>query len=279
MTFALSCTQDVSSNPAGFQDADSDSDNDEQVILVPLILPTSFQELSLKIHLMLRVMVATSDAERLGLGFAKDAEELQKRASAKTVPPGSIPVPTGSIPVPSSDTAISPGDVSVPTGSIPVLTGSSTDLFFDDEPTTRFPSPSDLGNNEPSPGIFSSSSYDDEFGVDLNNLASTMEVSPVATKQINIIHPQSLIIGDHTLAVQTRSKVNKTTTGESTFINYIHDQQRNNHTDFQHYLFACFLSQVEPRTIAQALEDPSWVDAMQEEMQQFKFQNVWVLVD
>nr|GEU85137.1 retrovirus-related Pol polyprotein from transposon TNT 1-94 [Tanacetum cinerariifolium] len=30
---------------------------------------------------------------------------------------------------------------------------------------------------------------------------------------------------------------------------------------------------------AQALEDPSWVDAMQEEMQQFKFQNVWVLVD
>ncbi|GJU36420.1 putative ribonuclease H-like domain-containing protein, partial [Tanacetum coccineum] len=35
----------------------------------------------------------------------------------------------------------------------------------------------------------------------------------------------------------------------------------------------------EPRTLAQALEDPSWIDAMQEEMQQFKFQNVWVLVD
>nr|GEZ96886.1 putative ribonuclease H-like domain-containing protein [Tanacetum cinerariifolium] len=28
-----------------------------------------------------------------------------------------------------------------------------------------------------------------------------------------------------------------------------------------------------------AFEDPSWVDAMQEEMQQFKFQNVWVIVD
>ncbi|GJW96074.1 putative ribonuclease H-like domain-containing protein [Tanacetum coccineum] len=36
---------------------------------------------------------------------------------------------------------------------------------------------------------------------------------------------------------------------------------------------------IEPRSVAQALEDPSWVDAMQEEMQQFKFQNVWVLVD
>ncbi|GJU10287.1 hypothetical protein Tco_1132683, partial [Tanacetum coccineum] len=40
---------------------------------------------------------------------------------------------------------------------------------------------------------------------------------------------------------------------------------------------ACLM--LEPRSVAQALEDPSWVDAMQEEMQQFKFQNVWVLVD
>ncbi|GKF07422.1 putative ribonuclease H-like domain-containing protein, partial [Tanacetum coccineum] len=151
--------------------------------------------------------------EQRATSNAKDAEELQKRASTKTVPPG-----------------------------------SPTDSFFDDEPTTRFPSLSDLGNNEPSPGIFSFSSYDDEFGPDLNNLASTMEVSPVATKPINTIHPQSPIIGDHTSVVQMRSKVNKTTI-------------------------------VEPRSVAQALEDPSWVDAMQEEMQQFKFQNVWVLID
>ncbi|GKD18991.1 putative ribonuclease H-like domain-containing protein [Tanacetum coccineum] len=126
---------------------------------------------------------------------------------------------------------ISPGNVSVPTGS-------PTDSFFDDEPTTRFPSQFDLGNNEPSLGIFSSSSYDEEFGVDLNNLALTVEVSPLATKRINTIHPQSLIIGDHTSAVQTRSKVNKTTTGESAFISYIHDQQRDNHTDFQHCKYA-----------------------------------------
>ncbi|GJS75539.1 putative ribonuclease H-like domain-containing protein [Tanacetum coccineum] len=208
------------------------------------------------------------------------AEEIfQQELARLKVPPGSIPVPTGRILVHAGDTMVSPGDVSVPTGGVPVPTGSPTDSFSDDEPTTRFPSPSDLGNNEPSLGIFSSSSYDDEFGADLNNLASTVEVSPVATKRINTIHPQSLIIGDHTSAVQTRSKVNKTPTGESAFISYIHDQQRNNHTDFQHCLFACFLSQVEPRSVAQALEDPSWVDAMQEEMQQFKFQNVWVLVD
>ncbi|GJX56488.1 putative ribonuclease H-like domain-containing protein, partial [Tanacetum coccineum] len=81
-----------------------------------------------------------------------------------------------------------------------------------------------------------------EFGADLNNLASTVEVSPVATKRINTIHPQSLIIDGIILSPSNEK-------------------------------------QVEPRSVAQALEDPSWVDAMQEEMQQFKFQNVWVLVD
>nr|GFD55122.1 hypothetical protein [Tanacetum cinerariifolium] len=39
----------------------------------------------------------TFDAESLGLGFANDDEELPKRESAKTVPPGGIPVPTSSI--------------------------------------------------------------------------------------------------------------------------------------------------------------------------------------
>nr|GFD35632.1 hypothetical protein [Tanacetum cinerariifolium] len=96
-----------------------------------------------------------------------------------------------------------------------------------------------------------SPSYDDEFGAALNNVASTVEVSLVATKRINTIHPQSLIIRDPTSVLQTRSKC----------------------------LFACFLSQVEPKSVAHALEDPSWVDAMQEEMKQFKFQNVCVLVD
>nr|GFC90339.1 putative ribonuclease H-like domain-containing protein [Tanacetum cinerariifolium] len=136
-----------------------------------------------------------------------------------------------------------------------------------------------LGNHDPSPGIFSSSSYDDKFGAALNNVASTVEVSLVAATRINTIHPQSLIIGDPTSAVKTRRKVKQTTTGDSTFISSMYDQQRDNHTDLQHCLFAYFLSQVKPRCVAQALEDPSWVDAMQEEMQQFRFQNVWVLVD
>ncbi|GKF16176.1 putative ribonuclease H-like domain-containing protein [Tanacetum coccineum] len=52
-----------------------------------------------------------------------------------------------------------------------------------------------------------------------------------------------------------------------------------NHKDFHHCLFACFLSQHEPKKILEALEDESWVDAMQEELLQFEIQKVWVLVD
>nr|GFD17039.1 putative ribonuclease H-like domain-containing protein [Tanacetum cinerariifolium] len=37
-------------------------------------------------------------------------------------------------------------------------------------------------------------------------------------------------------------------------------------------------SQLEPSSVAKALEDPDWVASMQEEMQQFYNQQVWKLV-
>nr|GEV85648.1 hypothetical protein [Tanacetum cinerariifolium] len=40
--------------------------------------------------------------------------------------------------------------------------------------------------------------------------------------------------------------------------------------DFHTYMFACFLSQEEPKRIHQALKDPSWIKAMQEELLQNK---------
>nr|GEV15837.1 hypothetical protein [Tanacetum cinerariifolium] len=63
----------------------------------------------------------------------------------------------------------------------------------------------------------------------------------------------------------TRSKVHKNSEAHA-LVSYIQKQQRNNHKDFQHCLFACFLSQVEAKKISQALEDKSWVDTMQEEL-------------
>ena len=52
-----------------------------------------------------------------------------------------------------------------------------------------------------------------------------------------------------------------------------------NHKDQQVCLFACFLSQEEPKNIKQALGKESWVEAMKEELLQFKLQEVWVLCE
>ncbi|GKA81141.1 putative ribonuclease H-like domain-containing protein, partial [Tanacetum coccineum] len=109
-------------------------------------------------------------------------------------------------------------------------------------------------------------------------LMNLSNVSPIPTSRINSIHPSTLILGDPQSAVQTRSKVTKSSRAHA-FVSYIQKQRRNNHKDFQHCLFACFLSQNEPKKISEALEDESWVDAMQEELLQFKIQKVWILVD
>ncbi|GJR73676.1 putative ribonuclease H-like domain-containing protein [Tanacetum coccineum] len=146
----------------------------------------------------------------------------------------------------------------------------------------RFSVTGDMASNiheDTTDGIFTHSSYDDEGAVaDFTNLESVVNVSPIPTSRIISSHPSALILGDPTSAVQIRSKVNKSS-GAHAFVSYVQKQRRNNHKDFQHCLFACFLSQNEPKKISEALKDESWVDAMQEELLQFKIQKVWVLVD
>ncbi|GKF75284.1 hypothetical protein Tco_0224728, partial [Tanacetum coccineum] len=106
---------------------------------------------------------------------------------------------------------------------------------------------------------------------DFTNLESTVNVSPIPTSRIHSIYPTTEILGDPKLAVQTRSKVHKSS-GAHAFVSYIQKQRRNNYKDFQHCLFSCFLSQIEPKKISEAFEDKSLVDAMQEELLQFKIQ-------
>nr|GEY28450.1 putative ribonuclease H-like domain-containing protein [Tanacetum cinerariifolium] len=45
-----------------------------------------------------------------------------------------------------------------------------------------------------------------------------------------------------------------------------------NDEDFHTCVFACFLFQEEPKKVHQALKDPSWIEAMQEKLLQFKLQ-------
>ncbi|GJV08025.1 putative ribonuclease H-like domain-containing protein [Tanacetum coccineum] len=131
----------------------------------------------------------------------------------------------------------------------------------------------------PQKGIFDEASYDDEGMVhDFNNLPTEVAVSPIPTLRIHNIHPQSQILGDPKSSVQTRSRVQQHS-GAHALVSYVQKQQRNNHKDQQHCLFACFLSQEEPKKISEALKDDSWVEAMQEELLQFRLQQVWILVD
>ncbi|GJX17872.1 hypothetical protein Tco_0218704, partial [Tanacetum coccineum] len=164
----------------------------------------------------------------------------------------------------------------VNTASTPVSTASPygglsfTDTDQDD---SEIPALEDMYDH-PTDGIFTNASYDDEGAVaDFTNLETIVNVSPIPTSRINSIHPSTLILGDPNSAVQTRSKVTKSS-GAHAFVSYIQKQRRNNHKDFQHCLFACFLSQNKPKKISEALEDESWVDAMQEELLQFKIQKV-----
>ncbi|GJW68521.1 putative ribonuclease H-like domain-containing protein [Tanacetum coccineum] len=128
-------------------------------------------------------------------------------------------------------------------------------------------------------GIFGNAFDDEDVGADadLNNLETTMKVSPIPTTRIDKDRPKDQIIGDFNSTIQTKRMTK--IFYEHTIVCYINKQMRTNHKDYQNYLFACFLSQMEPKKVIQALEDPSWIEATQEELLQFKLQKVWTLVD
>ncbi|KAI3493168.1 hypothetical protein L1887_42158 [Cichorium endivia] len=69
-------------------------------------------------------------------------------------------------------------------------------------------------------------------------------------------HPPNQIIGNPSSKVQTRSKKS------------IQDEC--------HY--AAYISKVDPKTVLDALDDDDWIKAMQEELSEFKRNNVWDLV-
>nr|GFA08323.1 hypothetical protein [Tanacetum cinerariifolium] len=98
---------------------------------------------------------------------------------------------------------------------------------------------------------------------------------PTPTLRIYRDHPKSQIIGPVDTPIQTRNKSKEV--GEQSFIATIH--QKTDSALLQFCLFSCFLSQVEPKKISDALQDLSWVKAMQEELFQFKIQKIWSLVD
>ncbi|GJT69689.1 retrotransposon protein, putative, ty1-copia subclass [Tanacetum coccineum] len=117
---------------------------------------------------------------------------------------------------------------------------------------------------------------DEDVGAeaDMNNLDTFMSISPIPTTKVHKDHPVEQVIRDLNLAPQTRRMTKKLE--EHGLFKSV--QQRTNHKDFQNCLFACFLSQEEPKKVIHALKDPRWIEAMQEELQ-FNLQEVWTLMD
>nr|GEZ92313.1 hypothetical protein [Tanacetum cinerariifolium] len=100
----------------------------------------------------------------------------------------------------------------------------------------------------------------DTIGVeaDHGNMEITITASPTPTLRIHKDHSKSQIIGPVDTPIQTRKKSKEMK--EQSFIATIH--QKTNAALLQFCLFSCFLSQEEPKKISDALQDPSWVEAM-----------------
>ncbi|GJU39878.1 putative ribonuclease H-like domain-containing protein [Tanacetum coccineum] len=243
LTDSLGYTHFKTNSPAGTQDTnihagtqdDSDLECDEQVIVVPSFPSTSFSGYVEELARLQRQAHEANDTAE------KDVSQAALDISRNLVPAGKLDSAADAPTVTST-----PVIVHVLADVIPLPPGHS---LGSSENSIRYPSPSDLANSmssssevedihhHPDTGIFTSSSYDDDFGGAVTNLAPTVAVDPVPTKR-------------------------KSKFGESALVSYVHDQQRNTHIDYLHCLFAYFLSQLEPSSVAQALNDPAWIEAM-----------------
>nr|GEX06544.1 putative ribonuclease H-like domain-containing protein [Tanacetum cinerariifolium] len=93
---------------------------------------------------------------------------------------------------------------------------------------------------------------------DISNIETTITASPTPTLRIHRDHPKSQIIGPVDTPIQTTNKSKEV--GEQSSIATIH--QKTDSALLQFCLFSCFLSQLEPKKVFDALQDPSWVEAM-----------------
>nr|GFA78404.1 hypothetical protein [Tanacetum cinerariifolium] len=150
----------------------------------------------------------------------------------------------------------------IPTVSSPVLTTYSTDS---QEPSSdsRLISKR-VANQVETPSLYNILSmtnwFEDILGVttnsdesngveaDISNMEIAITTSPTPTLRIHKDHPKTQIIGPIDTPIQTRNKSKE-------------------------------VEEQKPKKISDSLQDPSWVEAMQEELLQFKIQNVWTLVD
>ncbi|GKF32931.1 hypothetical protein Tco_0106131, partial [Tanacetum coccineum] len=169
-------TQDTNIH-AGTQD-DSDLECDEQVILIP---SNSFS--------------GPKQAYEANATAEKHLSQADIATSRNGVPAGKVDSAAGVTDGPTDPST----PVCTPVNTVATSLPPSNSLGSS-EHSSRYPSPSDLANtmssssekedihHHPDTGIFSSSSYDDDFGGTITNLAPSIVVASVPTTRGNTFH-------------------------------------------------------------------------------------------
>ncbi|GKA96711.1 putative ribonuclease H-like domain-containing protein [Tanacetum coccineum] len=194
------------------------------------------------------LMVVSSTSLTGATRKAAVSEKIAKKKTHSHKQPSSTPI-SNTNPVNTGSDNLNTGFEEVTSGNIEAISPSDdheeevfSDADDDEMPEIRI-------YDKSSEGIFEKASYDDDGIItDFNNLPDEVDVSTNHTLRIHNAHPQSQILGDPNTPVQTRSSLKK-------------------------------ITEAHALKVSEALEDESWVEAMQEELLQFKLQQVWVLVD
>ncbi|KAJ9545521.1 hypothetical protein OSB04_025228 [Centaurea solstitialis] len=127
----------------------------------------------------------------------------------------------------------------------------------DDQPIEES-SPSQ--NLEDIPALEEGPQWDQEPEVNDSNLGVDLTEEPLHLTRTQKNHPPTLVIGDIQSPMITRKQSKSLPNPHLSMI-------------------SVFLSQTEPKKAYDAMKDPSWIEAMQEELLQFVLQHVWDLVD
>ncbi|KAD4586622.1 hypothetical protein E3N88_24223 [Mikania micrantha] len=114
-------------------------------------------------------------------------------------------------------------------------------------------------------------SHEQDTDQNINNLDHDVVVPQFPVIRVHVNHPIDQIIGYHNAGVQTR---NQLTNEESMYV-----ELEKTHGSQELWMHSAFISQIEPKTVTEALREPARVEDMQEELNQFCKLGVWHLVD
>ncbi|GJR37596.1 retrovirus-related pol polyprotein from transposon TNT 1-94 [Tanacetum coccineum] len=167
--------------------------------------------------------------------------------------------------------AVSPVLVVAALRAVDLVDSPVSTLIDQDAPSTSIPSTQDKEHSpiisqgfeeSPKTSHFHDVPLHESLYEDSNSQGSSSNVRPIHTPLESLgrwtkDHPIANVIGDPSHSISTRKKLQ---------------------IDAMWCYFDAFLTSVEPKNFKQAMTEPSWIDAIQEEIHEFERLQVWELV-